>query len=1082
MSGAAITQWPGLSTVCPKLKDYHTSTGAGKLFALRETRSKNDIAQITSIEGSDAILPCSTSGQDKPEVTWYFNHRPLDRDQRHQITSAGLSINSVKWKDRGTYGCFGGQKLGMGRKLGFGREKNRIKPISIYRLEILASPKFLQPPSIPEKIILGHKLTLSCEGQGSPYIRYEWLKEQKTSSKIRMKSKLSENKKQYSIEKTSIEDEGRYYCRLSNQYGSNESFVDVKFLIPASVFELGPSVTTIREGGQLNVTCRSRGFPLPKILWMVSIANGVIYEGADALRDQGYTITDATDAAMSTTERVSTLKARNVKRSQAGNITCLAYNEVDKASKTAIVYIEYKPKVEISPNATYAWVGQIKILKCRGVAYPRPTITWFRGLSTPIKNEDDGIFKYESESESFNTENSYLTISIKDDLKWIYGNYTCLAKNHVAHSSAYTSIVRAQLPDQPRNITIIEETSTSVTFSASPAGVENSMQITNWSVSYNEQKPGSRQYFQSFQTGDSMVITDLKPSTQYIVHLSVGNIVGFSTPLQFRVHTTKEKSNESSLKIQTMSPHKQDGVRMDASDAYDLSYAEKNSYKIDQKTDYESKYLNIRKSKKKSNDEIPNGQYTPLVIGIGLTLTIFAGGALACFFYVWRNKRLKRQPTSEEEFVSNRVQVASPIPPNSILLVPVTNIDGNGKPLLTEHDVESVTTELINTMQQQQHQQQPQQPLANKSFNRANSIDSFSPYGTFPRRLNFFESATNTPTNSTPAGPLRAKLNLRKLEMISPSSPPKQVFNVGNNSTVRMFEAFRPVSVDPIREHGSTNRNLLLNACHSFNSNNSDANEDLANQTLNSAFSYPNNNTTSSNQTSYGANKFCTLTAVRPVFEAKQLRKQDHETGVVKYPNSCYTTPKRRPTVSNGSVSKKDHPEGCNNNNNNNDKICKDQIFKVDYDGYQSGDNVDDDIDSVRYLPALAGQRHPNNCEKFNRNFPQNNNNNFNNNSNNNNFNNNNSNHNNNNNRNYFQMNNFHDLGINNLSNNNNDNFPMSSENTNLSNQLFYESCTQDDSININNNTNITQGGSKSNLVPEKRTLVSYTVPLNRCR
>ena len=50
------------------------------------------------------------------------------------------------------------------------------------------------------------------------------------SELIRAKARLAEGVETYSIAEVGWADEGRYFCRVSNEYGTKEAYVDVKML------------------------------------------------------------------------------------------------------------------------------------------------------------------------------------------------------------------------------------------------------------------------------------------------------------------------------------------------------------------------------------------------------------------------------------------------------------------------------------------------------------------------------------------------------------------------------------------------------------------------------------------------------------------------------------------------------------------------------------------------------------------------------------------------------------------------------------------------------------------------------------
>lgn len=131
--------------------------------------------------------------------------------------------------------------------------------------------------------------------------------------------------------------------------------------------------------------------------------------------------------------------------------------------------------------------------------------------------------------------------------------------------------------------------------------------------------------------------------------------------------------------------------------------------------DLESKFSSMKKAKKKSNHE--GSSHLVWAIATGLVLTVASSITTACLCTAWRQRNRKCQNASD--ILSIRGQINSPIPPNSILLVPVSNSDQNGQPILTNDDVETLASELASLSQD----------------TPSKTIKSEHPFGTFPRHF-----------------------------------------------------------------------------------------------------------------------------------------------------------------------------------------------------------------------------------------------------------------------------------------------------------------------------------------------------------
>ena len=133
---------------------------------------------------------------------------------------------------------------------------------------LISDPPLIRKEPSADLVIKGHEAILQCKADGNPPVHYEWFKvsffrdqppnwiesamvqacywvggelfvmlnqfyshqEQKMSEMVRVKVRLAEKTDTYVISGVTSEDEGRYFCRVSNTIGTKEVSVDVKML------------------------------------------------------------------------------------------------------------------------------------------------------------------------------------------------------------------------------------------------------------------------------------------------------------------------------------------------------------------------------------------------------------------------------------------------------------------------------------------------------------------------------------------------------------------------------------------------------------------------------------------------------------------------------------------------------------------------------------------------------------------------------------------------------------------------------------------------------------------------------------
>ena len=217
---------------------------------------------------------------------------------------------------------------------------------------------------------------MECRGDAEPAPNYHWYKnnelltlERLAEQEIKEVSDVEHSQLHFS--KPSAEHEGYYHCEAENSLGlAKSSVTHVAPSFPAS--PLGTSPPQFLEapktelqslGGRVELPCRARGSPQPRITWT---KNGQILP-----------------------TETETLVIPSLAQGDVANYACNASNIAGYEYKNVIVNIlSMTPRIKEGPKAQHVGSkGSNVTLKCVAEGYPRPVITWSR-KGQPIRESE----------------------------------------------------------------------------------------------------------------------------------------------------------------------------------------------------------------------------------------------------------------------------------------------------------------------------------------------------------------------------------------------------------------------------------------------------------------------------------------------------------------------------------------------------------------------------------------------------------------------------------------------------------------------------------------------------------------------
>ncbi|RZC41074.1 I-set and/or Spectrin domain containing protein, partial [Asbolus verrucosus] len=307
--------------------------------AVKETRElKLPLTNVTVTEGGRVRLDCVIVGQPEPEVIWYHDDRPVKESPDFQLLFQGdrcsLIIQEAFAEDAGQYKVVALNSAG---------EASSKCSLTVTPDTAVKPPEDkVKPPGSPPKftkllsdvlVSEGEKVAFEGNVTGEPRPEVKWLlNNQPITATDHVKiSHDDEGTIRLEIENVRPEDKGVYTVKATNSSGDAKCFAQliVKSMKPpetvkheeiksAPVFKEMFNDRIAFESTSTKFECIVAGKPTPKVKWLF---NGEPISGKKIL--------------ISTSGDRQVLTIPEVTKDLAGTITCVAENEVGKASCAA---------------------------------------------------------------------------------------------------------------------------------------------------------------------------------------------------------------------------------------------------------------------------------------------------------------------------------------------------------------------------------------------------------------------------------------------------------------------------------------------------------------------------------------------------------------------------------------------------------------------------------------------------------------------------------------------------------------------------------------------------------------------------
>uniref|UniRef100_A0A7M4EQM9 Inactive tyrosine-protein kinase 7 n=1 Tax=Crocodylus porosus TaxID=8502 RepID=A0A7M4EQM9_CROPO len=353
-------------------------------------------SEVFTAEQEHRVACTAPRGVPKPHIWWERNGVRIPTSGRVHQEAGDLVFTSIAEKDAGIYTCYAANKAG---------EKKQNLNITVATI-----PRWVEMPK-DSQLEESKPGFLHCLSKASLKPRVTWYRNNVSISED-SRFDISDNGT-LRINNVEVYDGTVFKCVSSTPAGSIEGSARVHVLEKLKFTPPPQPLQCMEFDKEVTVTCLATGRVKPSIQWFKS---------------------DGSNLPTHVSHNGGTLQFHKVRRSDAGNYTCIASNGPQGEIRamvqlTVAVYITFK----LEPEPTTVYQGHTAVFQCQAEGDPVPHIQW--------KGKDKILDPSKLSPRIQIMPNGSLVIydvTTKDS-----GRYTCIAGNscNIKHREAFLYVV-----------------------------------------------------------------------------------------------------------------------------------------------------------------------------------------------------------------------------------------------------------------------------------------------------------------------------------------------------------------------------------------------------------------------------------------------------------------------------------------------------------------------------------------------------------------------------------------------------------------------------------------------------------------
>ncbi|XP_023654293.1 inactive tyrosine-protein kinase 7-like [Paramormyrops kingsleyae] len=279
-------------------------------------------------------------GHPEPDVWWERDGSPLPSEGRVRQDGLELVFSPTQGGDSGDYICCARNKAGQRRQL--------------LTVTVATAPQWVTKPE-DSQLEEGRPGYLHCHTTATPDPVVTWHRNQAPITAEDTRFKLFPNGT-LRINSVEVYDSQMYSCQSRTPGGMLQGHARVLVLEKLKFTPTPQPLQCLELGKALTVQCSAKGREKPIIHW---------------------TMSDGSAIPPRVEQNGGTLHFSRVRRSDAGNYTCIASNSLQGEIRAPVhfavaEYIQFK----LGPENTTVYQGHTAILHCQATGDPEPYIQW----------------------------------------------------------------------------------------------------------------------------------------------------------------------------------------------------------------------------------------------------------------------------------------------------------------------------------------------------------------------------------------------------------------------------------------------------------------------------------------------------------------------------------------------------------------------------------------------------------------------------------------------------------------------------------------------------------------------------------
>ncbi|KAM9333917.1 matrix-remodeling-associated protein 5 [Symphorus nematophorus] len=334
------------------------------------------------VYGGDLKVDCVASGLPNPEISWALpdgtmvnpvkqrDSVSIGRSRRYVVFDNGtLYFNDVGMPEEGDYTCYAENQLGKDEM------KVRVK------VKVATSPPRIQDKDQKiVKVFYGETVTLRCNAKGESMPVITWISPTNRVISPALDKYQVLDDGTLVIQKVQRFDGGNYTCMARNNAGQDHKVVRLEVLVTSPVINgLSGTANTMKvsavQDQQKFLDCVAKGTPTPRVMWVLPgnvILPAPYYSNRMTVHQNG------------------TLEIRSPKRTDSGQLACIARNEGGEVKLVVNLNVEgavQRPQIRgPKTDSLSLTVGNAMTLNCSFEGSALLHVTWFLPNGTPLQS------------------------------------------------------------------------------------------------------------------------------------------------------------------------------------------------------------------------------------------------------------------------------------------------------------------------------------------------------------------------------------------------------------------------------------------------------------------------------------------------------------------------------------------------------------------------------------------------------------------------------------------------------------------------------------------------------------------------